>query len=405
MIFLEFFVYFYYNGYKHSKGDEFVEKDNIPITEKELLYDPMFAENPEMILKDDPNKGLLGKVALKKAAFIIVLAFFISLSLYFSFRTVSKDLYIYTENGTLSDGRSAYMLTEYNGDNKNTLVIDFVRDEKTDTPDTTKPINEIRKYTVNCNESLVFIYIADTVEKIDSKAFYTCKNLKAFFVDENNPNYCSIDGILYRCENGVPVEIMFCPVKNPEYRASLKLGLDVPNDYQTNGSYFIKYEALETAKGKTDENGKDKNELTIITENETSTLIIPETVTVINELCFAECDSLRNIELNDNVTTIETLAFFKCRNLQEITIPDSVTVIGSDAFSYCKSLKDIFIPSSVKTIGHHAFYDCQGVPAVRMECSEEEAKEMQLGELWVPQKRQVIMKDIEVKYNEEREVK
>lgn len=385
-------------------GDDTVEKDNIPLSEQELLYDPMFAKNPNTLIEDDKSKGILGKIVLKKAAFIIVLVFFISLSMYFSFRTVSKDVYTFEENGTFSDGEKAYMLTEYHGDSRDVLIIDFVRDEK-DVPDSTKRIREVRKYAVNCNESLSLIYISDTVEIIDSKAFYTCKNLKAFIVDENNPNYKSVDGVLYRCENGIPVEIMFFPVKNPEYKAALKLGLEAPLDHSDSRAFLVKFHDLENEKGSAEENGAEKNRLQRETENNTSSFIIPETVTVINELCFAECQSLRNVEINSNITDIESLAFFKCSNLKEINIPDSVINIGSDAFSYCHSITDIFIPSSVKTIGHHAFYDCSAVEAVRMECSEAEAEEMDLGSAWRPERRKVVMRPIGVLYNEEREVK
>ena len=37
--------------------------------------------------------------------------------------------------------------------------------------------------------------------------------------------------------------------------------------------------------------------------------------------------------------------------------------------------------------------------------SEEEAKEMDLGSAWLPEKRKVVMRPIGVSYNEEREVK
>ncbi len=381
-----------------------MENEKIPLSEQELLYDPMFAKNPESLIKDDPTKGILGKVVLKKAAFIIILIFFICLSMYFSFRTVSKDVYTYNENGTFEDGTPAYMLSEYHGDSKRVLILDFVRDEN-DVPDETKPVREVGKYAVNCNETLTFVYISDTVEIIDPKAFYTCKNLKAFFVDENNPNYKSIDGVLYRCEDGVPVEILMFPVKNPEYRASLNLGLDTPSDPKTNGSYFMHYEELEKEKGTLQEDSSEKNSLQLETENNTSKYVIPDTVTVINELCFAECQSLRYVVINNNITDIEPLAFFKCYNLQEINIPDSVINIGSDAFSSCTSVKDIFIPSSVKAIGHHAFYNCSGVEVVRMECSEEETEEMDLGSAWLPERRKVVMRPIGISYNEEREVK
>lgn len=381
-----------------------MENENIPINEKELLYDPMFAKKPSTLLQDDPSKGIFGKIAFKKAAFIIVLVFFISLSMYFSFRTVSKDIYTYIENGAFEDGTAAYMLSEYHGDNKTVLVLDYVRDEK-DVPDKTKPVREVGRYAVNCNESLTFIYISDKVEIIDPKAFYTCKNLKAFFVDENNPNYSSIDGVLYRLENGAPVEIMMYPAKNPEYLASLNLGLEEPSDPKTNGSYFIHFEALSAEKGEIQADGTTKNKLQLEIESNTSVFVIPDTVKIINEVCFAECYQLTNVIIPEGVTDIETLAFFKCSNLMEINIPDTVVNIGSDAFSSCSKAPDIFIPASVKSIGHHAFYNCSGVSVVRMECSEEEAKDMDLGSAWLPEKRKVVMRPIGISYNEKREVK
>lgn len=372
-----------------------------PISQQELLYDPMFAKRPDLLIKDDPDKGIFGKIALKKAAFIIVLVFFISLSMYFSFRTVSKPVYTFGENGSFENGEPAYCLTEYHGDNRQVLVLDFVRNEN-DVPDKTKRVSEIRKYAVNCNESLSFIYISADIDMIDPKAFYTCKNLKAFFVDENNKNYTSIDGILYRTENGVPVEIMMCPPKNQEYLASLGLGAKAPLSPDETDAYF---EVLNKLYAEIPSVTTNKNRLQSDTEENFSTVTIPETVTVINELCFAECYDLRHIVFNEIITDIESLAFFKCKNLQELDIPDSVVNIGSDAFSSCTSIKDIFIPSSVSSIGHHAFYDCSGVEVVRMECSEEKAKDIDLGSAWLPEKRKIVMRPIGVSYNEEREVK
>lgn len=381
-----------------------MDQENLPISQQTLLYDPMFASDPNLIIKNNPDKGFFGKIIVKKILFILVLVFFISISMYFSFRTVSKDVYTYKENGAFSDGTVTYALTEYYGDSRTVLVLDYVRDEK-DNPDNTKPVTEIGRFAVNCNESLTFVYISETVEKIDPKAFFTCKNLKAFFVDENNPNYKSEDGVLFRCENGIPVEIIMFPAKNPEYRASLQLGLSEPSDPRTNGSYFLQYEQLQKENPVKQEDGSEKNSLTLETENNTSTYTIPDTVTVVNELCFAECNSLRHIIFNENITDIETMAFFKCGNLQEVNLPDSCINIGSDAFSSCKAITDIFIPASVKSIGHHAFHNCEKVSAVRMECSEDEAELMKLGQDWVPKYKKVFMTDIEIRYGEEREVK
>ena len=207
--------------------------------------------------------------------------------------------------------------------------------------------------------------------------------------------------MLYRCEDGVPVEIMMYPPKNPEYLASLSLGLTAPTDPATYGSYLINFETIANEKPNEKE---EKNTLATVTDKDFSSFTIPGTVTVINELCFAECSLIKEIIIGDKVTDIETMAFFKCWNLQNINIPDSVINIGSDAFSSCTSVKDIFIPKSVKTIGHHAFYNCSSVNEVRMECSEEEAKDIELGSAWLPEQRKVIMRPIGISYNENREV-
>ena len=376
-----------------------MEKEKCPLSEQELLFDPMFAKRPDSLIKNDPSKGIFGKIVLKKALFIIVLIFFISLSMYFSFRTVSKPVYTYSESGSFDNGETSYQLTEYHGDSRKVLVLDFVRDEN-DTPDTEKRVREVGKYAVNCNESLSFIYISAHVEIIDPKAFYTCKSLKAFFVDERNPNYVSIDGILYRTENGVPVEIMMCPAKNPEYLASVQLGAKAPTSPEEADAYF---EALDILLSEIPSAATNKNRLQSEAEDSFGTVVIPQTVTVINELCFAECYGLRHVVLSHGITEIEPLAFFKCSNLQEISIPDSVVSIGSDALSSCTSITDIFIPSSVSYIGHHAFYNCSGVEIVRLERSEEEAKEMELGSAWRPERRKIVMRPIEVSYNEVRE--
>lgn len=51
-------------------------------------------------------------------------------------------------------------------------------------------------------------------------------------------------------------------------------------------------------------------------------------------------------------------AFEGCENLTSIIIPDSVTLIGIDAFSSCYNLKKIVMGSGIATIGESAFYNC-----------------------------------------------
>lgn len=79
-------------------------------------------------------------------------------------------------------------------------------------------------------------------------------------------------------------------------------------------------------------------------------IIIPDSVTVIEEDAFNGCTGLTGITIPDSVTIIGDSAFERCTGLTEITIPDSVTEIGFYAFRGCTGLTSIIIPNSVKKI-------------------------------------------------------
>lgn len=44
---------------------------------------------------------------------------------------------------------------------------------------------------------ITYVSIPSTVEKISPDAFDGCTNLPQIDVDENNKNYCSVDGVIY----------------------------------------------------------------------------------------------------------------------------------------------------------------------------------------------------------------
>jgi len=72
--------------------------------------------------------------------------------------------------------------------------------------------------------------------------------------------------------------------------------------------------------------------------------------------------SLKTIILPNSVTTIEDMAFEFCTGLSSLTIPNSVTTIGMYAFGSCSGITgSLTIPNSVTTIGDFAFYGCGGI--------------------------------------------
>ena len=62
---------------------------------------------------------------------------------------------------------------------------------------------------------------------------------------------------------------------------------------------------------------------------------------------------------SNNISIKRNLAFYGCRSLKEIVIPSSVTSIEQCAFKGCVSLQEIKIPSEIESIQEGAYLNCQ----------------------------------------------
>lgn len=89
------------------------------------------------------------------------------------------------------------------------------------------------------------------------------------------------------------------------------------------------------------------------------TILLPKSVTSIDDNAFFSCHSLNKVVIYDNsVKTIGMAAFEYCSSLADIILPEGVTTIARSAFWGCSSLSRIDLPEGVTTIGHSAFLCC-----------------------------------------------
>ena len=93
-------------------------------------------------------------------------------------------------------------------------------------------------------------------------------------------------------------------------------------------------------------------------------LVIPDTVTAINDGAFFNCSSLTEIVIPDSVTSIGQSAFRNCSNLTSVVLGNGITSIENYAFSGCSSLTEIVIPDSVTAIGSSAFSGCSQLESI-----------------------------------------
>ena len=91
-------------------------------------------------------------------------------------------------------------------------------------------------------------------------------------------------------------------------------------------------------------------------ENLTS-VTIPNSVRFIGCCAFDGCDNLTSVEIPDSVTRIEEETFAYCDRLTHVTIGRGVESIGYRAFGSCNSLLSLVIPDGVKQLDMCAFGD------------------------------------------------
>lgn len=166
---------------------------------------------------------------LAKAMFIVFMVVAIFVSLFFSVRALlnTGDLeYNRLENGSyrlkqFSNNGSIVSFTvdnvatlNYDASDTNTLLGSGDKVNDGIVYDESKKVSAIHEFAFNCDGQLQTVYIGAGVTEIDEKAFYSCWALQRIIVDENNPNYCDIDGVLY---NKDKTEIICYPIDHDRY--------------------------------------------------------------------------------------------------------------------------------------------------------------------------------------------
>ena len=222
-------------------------------------------------------------------------------------------------------------------------------------------ITSIGNYAFQNCSSLTSITFGNGVIGIGSYVFSGCSSLSSVVVDNNNPKYSSIDGIVY---SKIQDTLILCPQG--------KMGIVVI----PNSATIIRESAFSSC-------------------SKLNTVTIGDSVTSIGRYAFENCTSLQTVNFNaincttmgmtnaatvfpsctafttlvigNQVKTIPNYAFCKCNKLTSVALGNSVTSIGWSAFENCSSLTSVTIPNSVTSLSSYTFSGCSGLDSINVD--------------------------------------
>ena len=421
-------------------------------TKKTREFVPEILDIPEDEIWDYKIEGLAAphinkpfkNATWKKIGFVIFMIFAILISMYFSVRVLLNTGKLVYENGALTQFSNNgaiktfdidYVSTiEYNDSSLQLAGTESEDAKFTIKKDKSQPVTKIGEYAFNCDGTLEVINIAATVTQIDERAFYSCWNLQCIYVDDNNPNYCDVDGVLY---NKDMTEIICYPIDHDRY-------LRLQNGYahldekgnQVSDLVNNKGEELEEIWGVDSNEHKYDDAFYAEYNLKTRTYVIPSTVTKIGANCFNYAN-LTDVYLPEGLKEIDTLAFYDAGNIRNIysyaageepvltttydtveklqnvyySLPEGLEKIGSDCFTKDRGLSYMYIPSSVKEIGHHAFWgtvykegkELRAVTEMNVGADEATFNNMNVGSQWLPKYDYLLFhKNVNVNYSAQR---
>ena len=217
-------------------------------------------------------------------------------------------------------------------------------------------------------DNLTSVTIPSSVTFIGEGAFGSFNGLTSLAVDNRNPAYASIDGVLF--DKNIRTLIQY-PIGRNQGTYVIPSSVTSIGKYAFNGSRLtsvtIPSSVISIGKGAFNA----CSSLTSVT--------IPASVTSIGENTFSQCYSLTSFTVDNRnpvFTSVDGVIYDKNirtliqypvgKNQGTYVIPFSVTSIKNSAFFACFNLTSVTIPPSVTSIGSYTFINCQNLTSVSL---------------------------------------
>jgi hypothetical protein len=203
-------------------------------------------------------------------------------------------------------------------------------------------VRVIQDFAFRRNTEVETIFIHSKIEKIGIGAFLDCKNLSAIVVDEENPYFCSEDGILYNKDKTCLIQF---PANKPCTEFQVPLSVKEIAPYAFTSCHNLTSLSLHDDIQKIGDYALGGCGFTSIH--------IPARMTTIEPHTFS-CSKLTSVVIPSNIKTIRESAFVFSSHLSKVTLSEGLVRIEENAFVDCK-IDEIVLPKSAKQVSKRAF--------------------------------------------------
>lgn len=186
-------------------------------------------------------------------------------------------------------------------------------------------VEKIDSYAFVGCKAISSLRIPSSVREVDGSCFADC-NILSFSVDENNPFYSAIDGVIFSKDHSTLVAF---PSAYSKEHYVVPLGTKVIGHAAFMDSHI-------------------------------ESVALPDGLIRIEDAAF-EGSNIRKLDMPDSIVSVGKLAFRYCWNLENIRLSNKLSSLPHQVFSGCCKLRDLNVPSSVKTIFYSAIAWCDGL--------------------------------------------
>lgn len=207
--------------------------------------------------------------------------------------------------------------------------------------------------------SLKRIVISDSVLSIGDNAFEGCSNLESIMVLASEPPVIGDNvfaGVNENCHIMVPDTLVDTYTSDWNEYADLIINID---DKVQDGCvlYYTSTDGRIVTPTRTD--SFDANIVSNVYSGDRGMIIFDYPPVVVGSYAFKDCETLKSVVLPESVEVIEYGAFCWCTSLESVELPDNLFSIQLGAFNF-SAISSINIPDSVEEIGV-AFVYCSNL--------------------------------------------